>query len=119
MMNYAYELPNRGTYAVKRSSGRIAAALAGLPLCVVEGEALSGERSLALTGGGMDLSWEICEAYIRLGFAPPTEHADLPAMANRGDSPGDRTIIEACKRSLESARDRSAANLKQLEKRFA
>jgi hypothetical protein len=53
--------------------------IADLPLCVVE---VNGEMGLALTGGGMDLSWEICAAYIRLGFYPPFHFAaNLPKMA--------------------------------------
>ena len=59
-----------------------AIAIARLPLCVVE--LRDGTRGLALTGGGMDLSWEICEAYIRLGFLPPLHYAgDLPSMADK------------------------------------
>lgn len=58
---------------------------------------------LALSGGGMDLSWEICEAYIRLGQLPPVYFCDLPAMAGRGTSEQDQLIIAACKRSVEVA----------------
>lgn len=61
-----------------------AKALKNLPLCVVQFE--DGRTGLALTGGGMDLSWEIAEGFIRLGYFPPIHFADLPAMAF-GDGP--------------------------------
>lgn len=57
---------------------RMAAKIAHLPLCVVY---VDGTVGLALTGGGMDLSWEIAEAFIRIGYYPPTGLGTLPQMA--------------------------------------
>jgi hypothetical protein len=105
MMSYWYpfELPGEPEAC--------AAVLVGLPLCVVEVDGVAG---LALTGGGMDLSWEICEAFIRLGSLPPFHFADLSRsrMCGRGDLTGggedlpysaipdrDRVIITAAVRS--------------------
>lgn len=34
--------------------------------------------ALVLTGGGMDLSWSICEGFMRLGFLPPLKFCELP-----------------------------------------
>lgn len=62
---------------------------------------IDGEPYLALTGGGMDFSWEICESYIRLGYRPPSHFCELPGMAGRGESAIDRAIVEACKKSLQ------------------
>ena len=87
MMNYFYPVSDYTPGDMEEW----AAKLDGLPLCVVE---LDGERGLALTGGGMDLSWEIAEAFIRLGYYPPT-WIDLPAMAGRGTSEKDRAIARA------------------------
>ena len=61
----------------------------------------NGDYALALTGGGMDLSWEICETYINLGYYPPVHFCDLPKMAGRGESAKDKKIVKACKESLE------------------
>lgn len=61
---------------------------------------IAGEPHLALTGGGMDFSWEIVESYLRLGFFPPAHFCDLPPMAGRGTSENDRAIIRACRESL-------------------
>lgn len=94
MMNYAYPLPDF-------PEALNVEALADLPLCLVN---IAGSRFLALTGGGMDLSWEICEAFMRLGFSPPAHFArDLPAMAFGDDGGSDRRreIVAACVHSLE------------------
>ena len=74
--------------------------LAHLPLCIVEFK--DGTTGLALTGGGMDLSWEICSAFLSLGFYPPV-HFRLPAMCGRGLSEHDLLIAEACKESARIA----------------
>jgi len=71
--------------------------LAHLPLCVVEFD--DGETGIALTGGGMDLSWEIAEAFIALGYWPPVHFCDLPKMSGRGKSEKDLAIISACEES--------------------
>jgi hypothetical protein len=99
MMNYVYPLPK--DVEASDASERIA----DLPLCVIEftGGERQGEIGLALTGGGMDLSWEICEAYMRLGFLPPMHFADLPAIAGRGFSARDRWIVFGCLRSCKVA----------------
>jgi hypothetical protein len=90
MMNYWYpvKLDDCEEAALK---------IAHLPLCVVEFE--DGETGLALTGGGMDLSWEIAEAFIALGYWPPVHFCDLPKMSGRGKSEKDLAIISACEES--------------------
>jgi hypothetical protein len=97
-MNYFYPLPDESRYggALDKYDAQ---AIINLPLCLVNLE--TGEYGLALTGGGMDLSWEICEAYIRLGYLPPFHFCDLPRMAGRGTSARDRAIIRGCKRSCD------------------
>jgi len=93
MMNYWYPCDIDDT---ERAAKRIV----DLPLCVV---IVDGKTGLALTGGGMDLSWEICEAFMRLGFLPPLHFADLPAMAGRGTSSKDKWIARGCMRSCKVA----------------
>jgi len=122
MMNSVTELPptwGSRPYQKFDSIEEAAAHLYDLPLCIVEffGEKLF-EYGLALTGGGMDFSWEVCEAYIRLGHLPPTHFARLPDMANRGNSERDRKIIAACKMSFRGQRDRAEQGLRDLEARF-
>ena len=109
MMNYFYPC-SLGRFDAETA----ALALDGLPLCVVE--LRDGETGLALTGGGMDLTWEICEAFMRLGLVPPSHFAsDLPGMAGRGESEHDRWIISGCRLALEAARDRALRALDRLE----
>jgi hypothetical protein len=76
-----------------------------LPLCVVEKE--DGTTGLALTGGGMDLSWEICDAFISLGFLPPVHFCRLPYMVGWEHDPRSTRILEACLESAEVAARRA------------
>ena len=95
-----------------------AEAIVDLPLCLVHIEE-SDAWGLALTGGGMDLSWEIAEAYALVGFMPPAA-IELPAMCGRGTSKRDRAIIATMRESYQTGADwflGRAARLKQLTKR--
>lgn len=118
MMNYFYPLP---TY--RGAASEDAKKLAHLPLCIVEflGDDVEDDEryGLALTGGGMDLSWEICEAFMRLGYLPPVHFAgQLPEMAGRGTSKRDRWIIAGCQRSLRSTKEFVGRALRRLRENF-
>jgi hypothetical protein len=108
MMNYAYELPYFSEGSLYTGLERIK----DLPLCIVKWK---GSYWLALTGGGMDLSWEICEAYIALGYLPPAVFAELPAMSGRGTSQEDREVIKYCKETFEVVRDRAKQSLARMK----
>ena len=89
MMNYYYPLYHRDSF-----DSEDAKKINHLPLCIVyfiESE----EYALALTGGGMDLSWQICEAYIRLGYYPPI-HFRLPRMAGKERNAKNLDIVKTC-----------------------
>lgn len=105
MMNYAYPLPDSPTDATVLE-------LDHLPLVVVDWYE-DNSSELALSGGGMDLSWEICEAFIVLGYLPPLHFCDLPRMCKQ-DTPANRRIIEACKLSAKVAGMRSGRVLERL-----
>ena len=117
MMNYFYPLPHDPD-----DLDAAARAIVDLPLCLVEmlpGDGpLAGDWGLALTGGGMDLSWEICEAYMRLGYLPPLHFADLPGIAGRGASKRDRWIIAGVKQSAQATISRACMLLKHTRERF-
>jgi hypothetical protein len=87
--------------------------LADLPLCIVN---IEGDRyGLALSGGGMDLSWEICAAYVALGYLPPAcISRDLPRLAGMKMSEEKRSVIKACRESLRCQRDWTVRGLRQL-----
>lgn len=69
-----------------------------LPLCVVQLE--DGTTALALTGGGMDLSWPIARAHVALGELPPA-WIRLPRMAGWEEYSDAHYLIRCC---LESQR---------------
>lgn len=92
MMNYWYPI------GLREEEIEAACAIKDLPLCFVKVDDVDG---IALTGGGMDLSWQICEAYVRLGYLPPV-HFTLPRMADRW-TPDHEMVYRAMMRSLASA----------------
>jgi hypothetical protein len=112
MMNYWYPVDD---WQLNQIGGVEEAAklIHDLPLCMVM---VDGNPGMALTGGGMDLSWEICEAYTRLGLLPPVHFCKLPAMAGRGDSARDKYIISACRESLRVQTQRASRALKDLRR---
>ena len=104
MMNYYYpaEIDDPD------EAGRL---LADTCLVVVE---VDGRTGLALTGGGMDLSWEIAAAFVALGMLPPVHFADLPGMAGMTASVGNLTTAAAMFRSCEVMAMRQARNVERL-----
>lgn len=99
-----------------------AIAIAHLPLCAVEFTITSGfliSGGLAMTGGGMDISWKICEAYMRLGYLPPLYLCDLPRMAGKkADEKTTWWVLHGCLGSAKAATEhahRITANLNELK----
>lgn len=95
MMNYYYPLDKLGGDLHRQNIK-----LQHLPVCVVR---VNGDAALALTGGGMDLTWKICEAFMRLGYFPPFHFArDLPLLAGmKMSNPVTAWVWKGCKRSCE------------------
>lgn len=114
-MNYRYSIPER--MDAEWAAARILES--GLPLVVVR---CDGLPYLALAGGGVDLSWEICEAYMALDLYPPAHFAgSLPRMAGRGKGPSDGRdgrIMEACLASLEAVESRARSAAESLRERM-
>jgi hypothetical protein len=109
MMNYWYPLDTPGDEVSD------AARIAHLPLALVT---IDGNSGLALTGGGMDMSWQICEAFILLGYLPPAVFAELPAMAGWGESTRHKLIIAACKRTFRFQMSQALYSLERLSTQF-
>lgn len=108
MMSYWYPL---GADATEEDAAKLSG-----PVCLVR---VGNEWGLALTGGGMDLSWEICAAFIALGFRPPVHFCDLPNMATKM-TPAREAIVVECMEScriaaswLKRSRDNLAGMLKK------
>lgn len=111
MMNYYYPVELDDTAEAARL-------LVDTPLVVVTigGSDWSGETTgLALAGGGMDFSWQICEAFMRLGMLPPAHFCDLPNMAGMRATADNLAIVAACRRSLESVSDSALRSLSRLD----
>lgn len=106
MINYYYPLPHARLYAED------AAKISG-PLVLVQFD--DGEWALALSGGGMDLSWEICRAHVELGFLPPT-HFTLPDMAGNSWNEETAIVVMAMRKSLEVAYRWLKNNMKDLDR---
>ena len=79
---------------------------------------LCDDYHLALTGCGMNLTWQICESYLNLGYYPPVEMTELPCMSARGTSEKDQHIVKACIHSLESIVLRFQSRKKALQERY-
>lgn len=97
MMSYSYALPERDDFSETHAEK-----IADLPLCIVR-DLVNDTYALALTGGGMDLSWEIAEAFMRLGFLPPLAYCDLPRMAGMDIDERRRWVLAGCLRSCDVA----------------
>lgn len=123
MMNYFYALPDHGSFDKDD-----ALKLEGLPLCLVEfsqggyndyneaGDDSLPDWALALTGGGMDLSWQIAEAHMRLGYMPPLFCCDLPRMGGMDvSSPTNAWVIAGCRRSAQAVRDEGQRMMDKLD----
>lgn len=105
MMNYWYPVRIDDCEEAAR-------AISHLPLCVVEFK--DGQTGLALTGGGMDLSWEICRAFIALGYMPPLHFCDLPDMAGMKWTEETARTVAACKASARVAAQWAGYRVKRL-----
>lgn len=71
---------------------------------------------LALTAGGMDLSWSIARTYVNLGLLPPASMGRLPAMADRPWGDADRAAVAALRKSNSLMQDRYQRNIDELDR---
>lgn len=113
MMNYWYPLPDDFDQDIKPADG---ATILQKYVCLTLVQNLkTDEYGLALTGGGMDLSWDICEAYMRLGYLPPVHFCNLPNFAGMKFNNKTRWVIAGCSRSLKLAKREANWQLSKLK----
>ena len=105
MYNYAYPLP----HLFVNSDVAQAILVKNSNVCTVV--ILDDEPVLALAGAGMDFSWDICRAYILLGYLPPFHFCDLPKMAGYSDD----LVRDACIESCEAVKGRATGTLERLK----
>ncbi len=94
MMNFIYPVPG-----LRMTSAQAQEAIQDTGACVIV--EVGDVPYLALAGGGMDLSWDICRAYVALGYYPPI-HFEPPRMAfseyeQERNVPVMEAYIEACR----------------------
>jgi hypothetical protein len=113
MMNYLYPLPD---FRMDPSKAQALLDTEGGAVCVVD---VGGETYMALTGGGMDMSWDIAHGYMLLGYYPPLDYCNLPDFAGQRASEKNLWIVQGCLRSCEIARSTAKnriEHLRQLKK---
>ena len=111
VMSYYYPLPN-----LRMSAEQAQAAIEDTNCVVVSVKDEYGdwETVLALSGGGMDLSWDICEAYMLLGYLPPLHFCRLPRFAGWKLTAHRAWIIAGCNRSCQVAMAQARSSLHDL-----
>ncbi|GEM_PF-1563244 len=98
MMNYYYPLP-----CFDLDPEEAAKRLVGVCLALVhftDSFDEDHEWALALTGGGMDLRWEICEAFCLLDYVPPAHFWDLPQFSGKTMDTTSRQILQAIRKGI-------------------
>lgn len=90
MMNFVWPV------TVVGSAEELQVDLLGSPVVLVE---INDNLYFALSGGGMDFSWELAEAYIAAGQYPPVDLCYLPNMAGENRI----GVVKVCQRGLEIA----------------
>ena len=114
MMNYRYPLPEFDRK--NHSSEKIKRALSNAGSITLIEDLKSNEKYLALSGGGMDLSWDIVQGYINLGFTPPAHFCrNLPKMAGMKLTKGNEEAILGCRRSLKAQSGWNESGLEKLD----
>lgn len=114
MMNYVYPLESIDTLGLESA--------ANLPgsICLVQFSDGNQDRGLpefglALTGGGMDLSWCIAGAYVALGFRPPSGVvSNLPRFAGERMTPIKALILQTMREEQEGVIRRAQSAIKLL-----
>ena len=115
MMNYYYELPyyegdpEEDQLTLYQSSANV------VLVRMLNIKDNGDSYALALSGGGMDLSWDICHAYILLGYAPPLHFCDLPDFGQDNSQEPYNLILKACLQSAKFVAERATRKIEQLQ----
>jgi hypothetical protein len=97
LYNYIYPI----NFRVVGGEEKAALAIKNTGLLIIK---TGDEYYMALGGAGMNMSWEICEAYMLLGFLPPTHFAKLPDLAGLRKNARVKWILAGVRRSLRLSR---------------
>lgn len=104
MMNYFYPLTEYGSFPSdkpEQAAYHLWKKAGAVTLVRLLGDYPGrSEYGLALTGGGMDLTWDIAEGYMLMGYLPPFHYTRLPNFAGQGNSTQNKWILAGCRRSI-------------------
>lgn len=115
MMNTLWPLPDMENWD-RNKPDDVKAALDNMTLVHVS-EDDGTHPYLALTGGGMDMSWPIARTYVRLGYLPPSTLGKLPEMGSMDfDAPENRAAIDALRQSHSHMADRLTRYMDDLDR---
>jgi len=119
IMNYVYPLPDDFEIEGKELK-KLVKKMSGITVIYLTDE---DGYFLALTDGGMDLTWEICEGYIILGYLPPAYLCRyLRSMPRTKLNSRTKRVLAACRRSLlwqKSQIETALRDLKRIRKEYA
>jgi hypothetical protein len=100
MMNYYVDLGNYNAQEIAQKFNNS---------CFTVIEFDTGNIGLALTGGGMDMSWSMARAFINAGYLPPQYISQLPGMSGENSA----LTIAACNKTLKILSNRFLRTIEQ------
>lgn len=116
MMDYRYPLPNFDDKLNKMEMDEVKEAVDKAGNMTLVKDLVNEEYYLALTGGGMDLSWDIAKGHINLGYLPPAHFCRrMPRMAGMTDTEENMDVIDVCRQSLHAQKWWDEMGLKELD----
>jgi len=110
MMNYIYPLPGLDLKEAYEAAKKID----GLNLCIIW-LPMEEKCGMALTGCGMDFSWEICEAYMRLGYVPPYAFASGIDSEANPFTDTKKWVLAGCRESVDTVLVRAKMAMEHLD----
>lgn len=115
--NYYYPLPGyyKGNHNPKADQLLLHREVGSVVIVLITENGGEKVYALALSDRGIDLSWEICLAYVLLGYAPPVSLCNLPGWAGQDDRVEPFwSVLKACLQSVEIMAQRDKAQKEHL-----
>lgn len=95
IMNYLWPCEPRYGMADEDAATAIDQHAGATVLVTINSDQHNGLQGIALTGGGMDMSWDICAAYLCCGCIPPVRLlSGVPHFAGQKNSELTRAVLE-------------------------
>lgn len=75
---------------------------------------VNGTPVFALSGGGKNPGWDICYAYVLMGYLPPITFCNLPEFAGLKLDAKTKRVLAACLRTADVIKNRAQDTSKKL-----